>query len=141
MPAPRPGRPHGALLIEAGASTVDAPASITCVSWGFDPESSGMSVMEYDLSVRPGGEERVHGYLFPPPKMLSVLVRHVMECRADLVLVAPNPPEPCPAWRASIGRHVRMITPLVDEFCADRMHEGWKAVKLPGCAAFFLSFD
>ena len=111
------------------------------VSWGFDPESSGMSVMEHDLSALPGGGGRVHGFLFPPPQMLRVLVRHVLECRANLVLVAPNPPEPYPAWRASISQHVWKVKPLADEFCADRMHEGWKSVRLPGHAAFFMSFE
>ena len=75
------------------------------------------------------------------PQVLRVLVRHALECRANLVLVAPNPPEPCPAWRASTSRHVWKVKPLADEFCADRVHGGWESVLLPGHGAFFVSFE
>ena len=111
------------------------------VSWGHDPESVAKSVMEQDISLCPGTGTRAHGCLFPPPKMLRVMVRHLLECRANVVLVAPDPREPYPTWRASVERYVLSKAELGDGFCSDRAHEWWVTALVPGYAACHIFFE
>ena len=120
-------------LMGSDATAHRDPDSGTVVphcSFGPELGNCGMDFFAQLIELKPGGTERARGCLFPGADMLEAAVRHVLERRADVLLVAPLMVQPFAPWRAHSARHACGCLRLAGDFAEGRrvVGTGWVTV-------------